>query len=59
MDNTSPDIDLENVLSAFFGMPTVLTKNEVLESLQFAGISDEMIEPTIDILRDLTSLDQK
>ena len=37
-------------------MPAVLTKSEVLDALRFAGISDEMIEPTIDILRDLTFL---
>ena len=59
VENTSPDIDLEKVLSAFFGVPTVLTKREVLEALRFAGISDEMIEPTIDILRDLTFLGSK
>ena len=56
VENTSPGIDIENVLSAFFGMPTVLTKNEILETLRLAGISDGMMEPTIDILRDLTFL---
>lgn len=56
VENTSPGIDIENVLSAFFGMPTVLTKNEILETLRLGGISDEMMEPTIDILRDLTFL---
>ena len=56
VENTLLDINLENVLSAFFGMPAVLTKSKVLDALRFAGISDEMIEPTIDILRDLTFL---
>lgn len=56
VENTSSDINIENVLSAFFGMPAVLAKNEVLETLQLAGISEAMMEPTIDILRDLTFL---
>ena len=56
VENTSPDIDIENVLSAFLGMLTVLAKNKVLEALQSVGISEAMMEPTIDILRDLTFL---
>lgn len=56
VENTSPGIDIENVLSAFFGMPAVLTKNEILETLKLVEISDRMMEPTIDILRDLTFL---
>ena len=56
VENTSPDINLENVLSAFFGMHTVLTKSEVLDALRFADVSDEMLEPIIDILHDLTFL---
>ena len=49
-------IDIEDVLSAFFGMPAVLNKNEILETLKLVEISDKMMEPTIDILRDLTFL---
>ena len=33
-----------------------LTKSEVLDALRFAEVSDEMLEPIIDILHDLTFL---
>ena len=56
VENTLPDINLENVIFEFVGMPAILPKSEVLEALQFAGISEKMIEPTIDVLHDLTFL---
>ena len=56
VENTLPDINLEDVIFGFAGMPAILTKSEVLESLQFARISEEMVEPTIDVLHDLTFL---
>ena len=56
VENTSPDIDIENTLSAFLGMPSVLVKSEVLEALRLAGISEIMMDSAIDILRDLTFL---
>ena len=56
VENTSPGIDIKNVLSAFFGTTAVLAKDEVLRALQLAEISEGMIEPTIDTLRDLTFL---
>ena len=51
-----PDINLENVIFEFVGMPAIVTKSEVLDTLRAAGISDEMIARTIDLLHDLTFL---
>ena len=56
VENTLPDINLEDVLFEFVGMPAILTKREVLGTLQSAGIAEEMIEATIDVLCDLTFL---
>ena len=56
VENTLLDINLKDVIFGFVGMSAILTKREVLESLQFAKVSDEMIEPTIDALHDLTFL---
>ena len=56
VENTLPDINLENVIFEFVGMPAIVTKSEVLVTLRAAGISDEMIERTIDLLHDLTFL---
>ena len=56
VENTLLDINLKDVIFGFVGMPAILTIPEVLESLQFAKVSDEMIEPTIDVLHDLTFL---
>ena len=56
VENTLPDINLEDVIFEFVGMPAILTKSEVLGTLQSAGISEEMIESTIDVLCDLTFL---
>ena len=56
VENTLPDINLENVIYEFVGRPAVLTKSEVLECLRTASITEKMIEPTIDVLHDLTFL---
>ena len=56
MENTLPDINLEDVMFEFVGMPINMSKSEVQEAIQFAGVSDERIEPTIDVLHDLTFL---
>ena len=56
VENTSLGINLEDVLFGFAGMPTILTKSEVLEALQFAEIEKGRIESTIDVLHDLTFL---
>ena len=53
-ENTSPDINLENVIYEFAGMPITLPKSQVVEALQSARISDERIDSTIDVLYDLT-----
>ena len=55
-ENTSPDIDLESVIYEFAGMPVNVSKNQVVEALQSAGISDERIDSTIELLYDLTFL---
>ena len=56
VENSLPDINLENVIYEFVGMPAILTKGEVLKALRIASIPEEMIERTIDILHDLTFL---
>ena len=57
VENTLPDINLEDVLYEFAGMSAVLTRSEVLDTLQEAGISDEeKIEQMIGVLHDLTFL---
>ena len=56
VENTLPDINLENVIFEFVGRPAILTKSQVLRILQRAEISEEMIESTIDVLHDLTFL---
>ena len=56
VENTLPDINLEDVMFEFVGMPINMSKSEVQEAIQFAGVSDERIEPTIDVLHDLTFL---
>ena len=55
-ENTSPDINLENLIYEFAGMPVNVSKNQVVKALQSAGISDERIDPTIELLHDLTFL---
>lgn len=55
-ENTSPDINLETVIYEFVGKPVNVYKNQVVEILQSAGISDERIDSTIELLHDLTFL---
>ena len=55
-ENTSPDINLEDIIYEFIGMPVTLSKSQVIEVLQSVGISDERIKFTIDVLHDLTFL---
>ena len=55
-ENTSPDINLENVIYEFIGMPVTLSKRQVTETLQSAEVPAEKIKSTIDILHDLTFL---
>ena len=57
VENTLPDINLEDVLYEFVGMSAILTRSEVLDTLQDAGLSDEeKIEQMIEVLHDLTFL---
>ncbi|MCY4401330.1 MAG: hypothetical protein OXD54_02025 [Candidatus Poribacteria bacterium] len=56
VENTSPDINLENVIYEFAGMSDILYKNQVVVALKSAGISDERTNLTIDLLHDLTFL---
>ena len=56
IENTLPDINLEDVILEFAEKPATLTKSEVVKTLKFSKISEEMIEPTINLLRDLTFL---
>ena len=56
VENTLPDINLEDVILEFVGMPTTLPKSEVVEAIQLAGVPAARIESTIDVLHDLTFL---
>lgn len=56
VENTLPDVNLEAVAFEFVGMPAILLKSEVVEAIQSAGVSKEDIEPTIDVLHNLTFL---
>ena len=56
VENTLPDINLEGVMFEFVGMPVNMSKSEVQEAIQFAGVSEERIESIIDVLHDLTFL---
>ena len=56
VENTLPDINLDDVIFEFVEMPAILPKSEVSDTLQSAGISEEMIERVIDVLHDLTFL---
>ena len=40
--NTWPDINLENVLLEFLGMPAILTKCEVSKTLKIGGNSGKV-----------------
>ena len=41
VENTLSDINLEDVILEFVGMPTILPKSEVVEAIELAGISGE------------------
>ena len=56
VENTLPDINLEDVILEFIGVHAILTKNEVLRILERAGISHEMKEATIKVLHEFTFL---
>ena len=56
VENTLSDINLEDVILEFVGMPAILPKSEVVEAIELAGVSGERIESTIDVLHDLTFL---
>ena len=56
VENTLSGIYLENVIFEFVGRPSIILKSEVLEALQSAEVPDEMVEPTIEVLHDLTFL---
>ena len=56
IENTLPDINLENVLFEFVGVFPTLTKDEVEKALLSAGIPAARLETTIDVLQDLTFL---
>ena len=56
VENTLPDINLENVIFEFVGMPVIVPKHEVLSALEYADIPVAMVESTIDMLHDLTFL---
>ena len=57
VENPLPHVNLEDVLFEFVGMSAILTRSEVLDTLQEAGISDEeKIEQMIEVLHDLTFL---
>ena len=55
-ENISPNINLESVIYEFAGMPVNMSKNQVVEALQSAGIAEEEIESTIKLLHDLMFL---
>ena len=56
VENTLPDINLEDVIFEFVGMPAILPKSEVVEAIRLAGVPAEKLESTIDVLHDLTFL---
>ncbi len=56
VENTLQDINLENVIFEFVEMPAVMGKSEVMGALQSATIPEAMMEPTIEVLHDLTFL---
>ena len=56
IENTLPNINLKDVIFEFAGMPAVLSKSQVLNTLKNAEISADMIQPLIDVLHELTFL---
>ena len=56
VENTLPDVNLENVMFEFVGMTANMSKYEVCEVIQSAGVLVDRVESTIDVLHDLTFL---
>lgn len=56
VENTLPDINLEDVMFEFVEMPINMSKSDVQEIIKSAGVSEDQIEPTIEVLHDLTFL---
>ena len=56
VENTLPNINLEDVILEFIGVHAILTKNQVLRILERAGIPHEMLEITIKALHEFTFL---
>ncbi len=56
VENTLPEINIENVLYEFVGMPAILSKSVVEDKIQTAEISEDMLIPTLDVLFDLSFL---
>ena len=56
VENTLPNINLEDVILEFIGMEAVLTKNEISEVLERSGIPQEMRDATINVLHEFTFL---
>ena len=56
VENTLPEINLENAIFEFVGVPSVLRKSEVMDVLKCAEVPEDMLEPAIDVFHDLTFL---
>lgn len=56
IENTIPDINLSEILFGFAKTSAIITRQEVLETLNFFNIPEEKREPIIDVLHDLTFL---
>ena len=56
VENTLPDVNLEDVMFEFVGTTVNMSKSEVCEVIESAGVQVERVESTIDVLHDLTFL---
>ena len=56
VENTLPNINLEDVILEFIGMEAVLTKNEVFQVFERSRIPQEMRDGTINVLHEFTFL---
>ena len=56
VENTLPEINLENAIFEFVGVPSVLRKSEVMDALKCAEVPEDMLESAIDVFHDLTFL---
>ena len=56
IENTLSNINLEDVILGFAERSVILTKSEIIKVLRSSKIPEEMIESTINVLRDLTFL---